>query len=299
MISVLIPVYNTDVRALVKELFVQLSSSGIKYEILLLDDGSDKIYIDCNAVCQFNENISLTENGSNRGRIYTRNKLAAQAKYTWLLFLDADCQIASSDFIANYLGSLDKTSEVIYGGTNYLTTIPDDCRYRLHWQYARERVGITDAGHVKRKGFLFNNILIRKFFYHQLQFPESLNGYGHEDTWVGIQLDHLQANIQAIINPVLHTELDTNETFFQKHQSALHNLKVLASISSEKALARHVRIFRYYLHLQKAGLQSSFYRTISLFEKGIKANLFGCQPNLLLFDLLRLKMFISIMRNDK
>ena len=299
MISVLIPVYNIDVRELVQELYMQLSASGIAYEILLLDDGSTEETIACNTACIISDNISFSNNDVNRGRIYTRNKLAANAQFSWLLFLDADCKIASKNFIEYYLKSINDEVDVICGGTNYISVIPDDCRYRLHWKYANERVGINTVRQVGKKGFLFNNILIRKSFYQQLQFPENLNGYGHEDTWVGIQIDHLMAKLKDINNPVLHADLDTNDVFFQKQQSALNNLKALATYTSEEILGRHVRIFRYYLYLRKTGLQSLFYRVIAIFERRIMANLFGCNPSLFLFDLLRLKLFIRIMKNDK
>jgi glycosyltransferase involved in cell wall biosynthesis len=299
MISVLIPVYNIDVRELVQEVYMQLSASGKAYEILLLDDGSTKEMIACNTSCIFRENISFSSNDVNRGRVYTRNKLAARAQFSWLLFLDADCKIVSENFIEDYLKSANDEVDVICGGTNYISVIPEDCRYRLHWKYANERVGISNVRQVGKKGFLFNNILIRKSFYHQLQFPEILKGYGHEDTWVGIQIDHLQAKIKDINNPVLHDDLDTNEVFFQKQQSALNNLKALATYTSDEILGRHVRIFRYYLYLRKTGLQNLFYQVIAIFERRILANLFGCNPSLFLFDLIRLKLFIRIMKNDK
>ena len=299
MISVLIPVYNIDVRELVQVLYRQLYASGIAYEILLLDDGSTEETIASNTACSFSENISFSKNDANRGRIYTRNKLAAQAQFSWLLFLDADCKIVAENFIEDYLKSVNDEVDVICGGTNYVSVIPEDCSYRLHWKYANERVGISNVRQVGKKGFLFNNILIRKSFYQQLQFPEILKGYGHEDTWVGIQIDHLQVKIKDINNPVLHDDLDTNEVFFQKQQSALNNLKALATYTSEEILGRHVRIFRYYLYLRKTGLQNLFYQVIAIFEKRILANLFGCNPSLILFDLLRLKLFIRIMKNDK
>ncbi|MCC6768150.1 MAG: hypothetical protein IT240_03830, partial [Bacteroidia bacterium] len=48
-LSVLIPIYQEDVNALVNELFIQLSSSNISFEIRCLDDHSDKKYRELNS----------------------------------------------------------------------------------------------------------------------------------------------------------------------------------------------------------------------------------------------------------
>ena len=40
MVSVLIPIYNTDVRAFVKQIIDQLEKNQVEGEVLCIDDGS-------------------------------------------------------------------------------------------------------------------------------------------------------------------------------------------------------------------------------------------------------------------
>lgn len=91
MISVCIPVYNLDVRALVVALHEMGTNSGIVFEILVIDDASS----DTEKQQQNNDiatfiNIRYKILTKNIGRNLIRFELANNAAFDHLLFVDAD-----------------------------------------------------------------------------------------------------------------------------------------------------------------------------------------------------------------
>ena len=59
-LSICIPIYNYDVRAVVKELNLQANNAGVDFEILLLDDAST-IFKEENRELADIENVKLVE----------------------------------------------------------------------------------------------------------------------------------------------------------------------------------------------------------------------------------------------
>ena len=72
------------------------------------------------------------------GRSAIRNLLATDAKFNWLLFLDADVFPKNRDFITTYLDAIKPESEVIYGGILYTKEKPNQS-HLLRWVYGHER----------------------------------------------------------------------------------------------------------------------------------------------------------------
>ena len=100
MVSILIPTYNYNIVNLVKQIYNQSVDSSITFEIIVVDDCSTSLNIkkDNKQINEF-EFCKLVENSQNLGRTATRNLLASEAKYDWLLFLDADVLPKYNDFI--------------------------------------------------------------------------------------------------------------------------------------------------------------------------------------------------------
>src|SRR4030042_667421 len=100
MISICIPVYNFDVTSLVSELSEQVKSLPKPYEVIIIDDCSDNKFKAINRnVCKSFIYIELEEN---IGRSKIRNLFLRYAKYGYLLFIDCDSIIESSDFLLKY-----------------------------------------------------------------------------------------------------------------------------------------------------------------------------------------------------
>ena len=117
MISVCIPVFNTDVRKLADAL--QKQAPGIPAEILLLDDGSDESFREINRSVR-GQGIRYAELPGNTGRAAVRNRFAGLAGYGHLLFLDCDSEILSADFLSRYARALkENPGSIICGGRIY------------------------------------------------------------------------------------------------------------------------------------------------------------------------------------
>ena len=294
-LSILIPVYNVNVTGLVHALAEQLRATGKKGEIVLLDDGSDNK--NSTALNQSLENITSVAfhcNPANEGRMAARQKLSRLARYDYLLFLDCDSVISKEDFLSAYFILMDAAVDVASGGRVYTAHPPDDCALRLHWTYGTKRENRSpDARLGKGPGFMSNNFLIKKQLFAQLDSSTELTGYGHEDSWWGIQFEQLGAACRTINNPVLHGELETAEMFIAKSDQALANLFLLEKKIGKNLLKKHVRIFRWYCLLRRNRLAGLYLFFEKPFHTYFRKNLLSCKPQLFFFDCYRLARLIQ------
>lgn len=116
MLSILIPVYNYDVFALVETLYKQTLECHIPFEIICLDDASQEFAIENQRINLF-ENVSYSILEKNIGRSAIRNLLAEKAVYENLLFLDADTIPVHDNFISNYISEI--KNKAVFGGLLY------------------------------------------------------------------------------------------------------------------------------------------------------------------------------------
>lgn len=308
MISILIPVYNRDVLQLASTLSSQLSAINTPGEIIMLDDGSEQSFRQANAGSSSLPHVKYFESGKNAGRIRVRQLLAEKAAYEWLLFIDCDSMIISAQFLQKYFNEIlsvkgysvtSANDGVFVGGRIYQQQPPGDCGLRLHWEYGRKREAI-DA--VKRnkdpwRGFMSNNFLVHRSVFELLSFTNDWDGYGHEDSWIGMQLEDYQVKIKYIDNPVLHEGLEPATIFIAKSEEALKNLRKLQKLVDNTQLKMHIRLFRVYAQLKQWGLLWVASAAYSLQKGKIEKNLRSCSPSLYYFDLYRLSRFIGIMRS--
>lgn len=291
MISICIPVYNNDVKDLVALLIAQIEKARLNCEILLYDDGSEEHFVAASKQLATYSGVHFFEGGINKGRIEARKALAAQAQNNWLLFIDSDSKILHENFLTSYLDACIETADVVVGGRMYSIKKPAHCRQMLHWKYGTRREKTDD-----RFIFMTNNFCIRKTIFQQMNFPECLHGYGHEDTWMGIQLKNVGARIVYIQNTVLHAHIEDAETFIKKSEQALLNVVALESIVPKNVLQDFIKLYRFY-HIQQQLHLSWLLTTLEkLFHNTILKNLNSCHPSLRLFDFYRLATFIRLQR---
>ena len=96
MLSILIPVYNYDIFKFVSKLHYQCKAEKIKFEIIIIEDGSVNTFK--NQELQKLDSVNYIKQEKNIGRAKIRNLLAEKAKYNNLLFIDCD-----SDIYDNYI----------------------------------------------------------------------------------------------------------------------------------------------------------------------------------------------------
>lgn len=293
MISILIPVYNQDVNILVARLSAGLSHLQQAGEIIVMEDGSASAYQQINNPLATLPFVRYIPHAQNHGRIRIRQMLAAAAAGEWLLFLDGDSKLGPDNFLQKYFLAIEANTGVVVGGRTYSTTPPDDCALHLHWKYGSARENRRSGGK-QQPAFMTNNFLIQTTYFNQLSFDTGGEGYGHEDTWIGIQLEKAGIPVNYIDNPVLHTGLEINSIFIAKSENALLNLHKLSTQVPGDMLARHVKLFRVYQTLRAWNGLWIAKGVYKLLRKYITRNLHSCNPSLTLFDLYRLQYFIRL-----
>lgn len=285
-LSILIPVYNCDVRQLVADLHQSALAWGGKFEIVVADDGSAHPLV--NAEIERLEHVRFHALPENVGRARIRNKLIAAAHYQALLLLDADARLVSRGYISKYMEHWDQQS-VVCGGRVYAMQQPENPDLQLHWRYGRER----EQQSAKKRdtnpwhGFQTNNYLVPAEVARRLPFENRLSGYGHEDTLFGLRLREANIPVVHIDNPLMHIGLENAEVFVAKHRQAVRNLLLLES----QGFVLPTRLMRVCGHLQSAHqIIRSMYR---LTKAWMLRNLMSRNPSLLVFDLYRLGYLIE------
>ena len=294
MLSILIPVYNFDVREFVKELYKQASETESPFEILCYDDGSSSEFKRMNKEVSNLKNTTYKELPENIGRSRIRNLLADNARFEYLLFLDCDSRINHDDFIMKYC--INKVSNaVLYGGRSYQKEPPKEKEKFLRWLYGvnRECIPASVRRQNSYKSFMTNNFLIPKHLFNDIRFEESLVGYGHEDTLFGYNLKLKKIPIAHIDNPLMHIGLETAEEFIRKTEEGLKNLSFLAN---NKLLDNDVRVLNYFNLAKRLGIIGLVLNLYLKQKKNILKNLLSTKPNLTLFDMYKIGFLASLNR---
>ncbi|MHA6247642.1 glycosyltransferase family 2 protein [Pontibacter sp. CAU 1760] len=290
-LSILIPVYNRDVTALVKQLQAQCQQLPLQYEIRLYDDASQPNIQKLNQALADHPDVVYHELPSNIGRAAIRNALAQDARYDFLLLLDNDCLPVSNDFLANYLKAAG-THDVVLGGITYISATPKRA-FRLHWKYGRQR-GARSAAERQQtpyKDIYLCNALIQKELFLRFPLRASLTGYGHEDTVFAQELQACQVPVKHIENPVLHIGLEQSEVLLEKTQEAVQNLVQLYAAGEE---LRQLKLIQTFQVMQSAKVNRIYTAFFSRLEPLVLQNLSSAYPSLLCFDLYRLYLFTKL-----
>jgi GT2 family glycosyltransferase len=289
-LSVLIPIYNFDLRTLVKILHYQLSKEISDFEIRLYDDGSTEDFKAINKKTLLLKNLTYNELPKNIGRSAIRNLLAKDALYSHLLFLDCDNEIVKEDYISSFLQNI-PGNDIIVGGRCYSPNPPQKKEYFLHW-FVGSRKEVFDLK-TRRKYpydcFMLDNMLITKSLFLSIGLNEKITTYGHEDTQFGIELKRLGEPILHIDNPVRHIGLNTNKSFLEKTKLAIDNLYML---TIKENVGMETRLYKTYVLLKKYKLVSAFYFLMKKNEGRMYQNLMSSKPSLLLFDLYKLNYLV-------
>lgn len=248
MISILIPVFNRNVVALVTSLHNQLSTVKEAAEIVVMDDAStDKQLKNTNQIISGLNNVQYIELSANAGRNTIRNKLAAAANYETLIFLDADSSFPDESWLQRYIEAVSGDA-IIMGGRLYNATAAGASTLHFHYGKLREQTKAFTRNKHPYRSFLACNFLIAKQQFSRLITDNHLHGYCHEDTFMGLQFEKLGLTVKHIDNPVYHEGIDDDDVFIQKQQEALENLYYLYTtynaVYNFNTAIKLVRIYR-------------------------------------------------------
>lgn len=296
MISICIPIYNFDVRPLVRELTKQIQFIyNHEIEIILIDDASkEEFRLKNQTFNHLHEYIQLEEN---IGRAKIRNLFLQYTSQPYLLFLDCDGSVKlNPQFLQNYINViLQHKPMVCYGGRIYPEVCPSP-NQSLSWNYGRKiesKPFNVRAIHPNRS-FQTNNFIIHRSVFQTIQFDESLKKYGHEDTLFGIELAKNHIKILHIENPILNKHIESNSTYLEKNREAISNLLELEKSQKLKdSDFSYIRLLKWYKIFDAMHFTLIYYYIFNRFEYSILRNLESENPNLTLFNLYKLYIYIQ------
>ena len=295
MISICIPVYNYDVSRLVTDLSIQAESSYVPVEIIIIDDFSEERYRRNNRlVCKEHIYIELDHN---TGRARIRNLFITYANYRYLLFLDCDSIISSSNFLEKYIGLTPQQPSVVCGGSTYTLMCPGR-RQKLRWKYGklRESKPADIRNGNPHRSFLSNNFLADRRIFDRIKFDENLSGYGYEDTLFGYSLRKAGIEVIHTDNQVLNGGLESNKAYLKKTREAVLNLvEMVKSGRYGDDLNDYISLLHFYNKIEKykncIGLVYIVFRPVIYFLLA-RGYIF-----LALFDLYRQGLFLRLSRS--
>lgn len=287
--SICIPVFNQSVGELVGELHRQASALATSFEILLMDDCSQRCKEE-NRLLQLLPCVCYVELERNIGRSAIRNKLAEMARYQTLVVMDCDAVVIAPDYLRNYLNHAE--CAVVVGGCRYPETPPQDPLYRLRWFYGKAREERPAAVRSLRPHASFTpfNLLIQKEVLLAMRFDESFKGYGHEDTFFGWQLKREGIPVVHIDNPLIHDHQDRSEHFLQKSEEAAATLwQIYNRMGEERTdFASDIKSLRCFVWLRRLHIDAVVAGGIGILRSLLTRNLLSEHPNIRFLDLLKI-----------
>jgi hypothetical protein len=287
MISILIPTYNYNTLPLVEEIYSQVKLTGVKFEIIVIEDGSPRNEIsEKNSKINTIENCLLVRNETNIGRTKTRLLLSQKAKYNWLLFLDADVIPVNKNFIKSYISMMSSEYSVVLGGYQYKeSTFTQTSILRYKYGKNIEEKNASIRNNQPYQYVFSGNILITKDLFSKNNFNGDTVYYGM-DVYFSYQLFINKIKVLHIDNPIYHLGLETNEIFFNKSLDSVTTKKIY--LSKLENIEKINSLIKYYLLLKKYKLTGVIAIIFKATEPFLKRMIFKKNPNLLCFDLYRL-----------
>jgi glycosyltransferase involved in cell wall biosynthesis len=257
LLSVLIPIYNWDITALLAKLVSELRRlTNANIEIIIIDDCSNDVNVKCinqKAITEYQKSYSsiiYLELPKNVGRAAIRNLLAQQSQGAFLLFLDSDVVPDAPNFISKYIQNCGNY-DVVCGGISYQFKTLYNPKYRFYLYFSSK----TDvkASTVRNlnpwKHVLTSNILIRREVFINTSFDKRFTGYGYEDIEWGIRLYKKGYRIFHIDNTVSHLGLVTKTDLLSRMVISIKNYGLLAEMHPD--FFKYSSIYHYSNKLQR------------------------------------------------
>ena len=294
MLSILIPTKDYNCRVLVEELSRQCEKLAVPCEILIGEDGSTNEGLEQNRAMSYLPFCRIIEYKVNLGRARVRNRLAEEARYENLIFIDSDAIVERGDFLSVYLKAL-QDNDIVCGGLYHPVFIPSpDCtlRYKYEKDADRKRPASVRRKHPYNDFSTFNFAIKRNLFL-SIRFDENIKEYGYEDTLFGHRIKEKGLAITHIDNPLLHTGLESNKQYLSKIELSLKTLyNIREDINTTPLLAAYRRVRCVRMLPFAAWL---WRRTQNL----LRSNLMGENPSLFLFKLYKLGYYCNYVVTDK
>ena len=295
-ISLLIPVCDYDIVALVASMKTCLDTIPEFREILIGDDGSSLENRNKYKSLE-GEGVRVIVSEKNIGRAAIRNRLALEAKGDFLLFIDADTMIpgTAESYIRKWIPMM-SPGRVICGGIIYHKNPPGDPDKILRWKYGRKREQrkAADRNKIPHASFSTFNVLIDRTIFSRLRFNEELKQYGHEDTLMGYQLKKAGIQILHIDNGLIHEGLESNREFLNKTKQGIENLSKLYDATTDKrTFSSTVRMLRIYNRIRIIRLNRILAYIFIKYRERMEIRIDSSKAPLWLFNFYKVCMFCT------
>ncbi|MBB4797931.1 glycosyltransferase involved in cell wall biosynthesis [Brevundimonas bullata] len=226
-LSVLIPFLRDDPEALIGLLDREAPTLKGAAELILLDDGTNDSDLTARLTARIEDSalpIRLITLANNEGRSVGRNRLAASARGSSLLFLDSDMRPDHERFLKTW-ADLAATGEtaVAFGGFSLLQA-PHDARFAVHRSMATRSDCIPhDQRALQPEKYVFtSNLLVRRDVFEAEAFDPGFSGWGWEDVEWAMRVSR-RFKVEHIDNPATHMGLDTVESLAAKYEQSAPN----------------------------------------------------------------------------
>lgn len=287
-ISFLIPTYNYDCTALVRELCRQADEAGADYEVLVADDASTDVEV-VKALAEIADMscCRLLRGRDNVGRAAIRNRLMQEARGAYLLFMDSDAGVCTPDFVKRYLEAA-APGCVVCGGIRHPERCPSEDR-SLRWRYEKSAERRFTAEKRSRRpydAFRTFNFLIPHSVMAATPFDENFRRYGYEDVLLGRRLQEMGVPVVHIDNPLMNMDIETNDVFLRKTEEANGTLCDFYDL-----LRHHSGIIRCYERLERLRLAAGVSRLFGWLKPVLRRQLSGKCPLTFFFGCYKLGDF--------
>lgn len=291
-LSILIPAYNVVCVDIVEKLSEQCSliaqDNGLfRYEIIVADDASPRTdCIEANRPIADMPCCRYIVHQENKGSAATRNSLAREAQYRWLLFLDCDMEIVEPDFIRCYLSAPDEG--VVNGGIRIGCGGSGNLRYL--YESASEPFHTAEQRSLRPyHSFRSTNFVIAREAMLACPFDERFTRSGYEDVMFGKHLHQKNIPVAHIDNPTLMTDFETNPDYVLKIERSLQTL-----YRFRKELRGYSRLLILVDGIHVGLVKSTIRLWHRLFGALERRNLCGRNPSLTVFKLYRLGYYLNL-----
>ena len=295
-ISLLIPVCDYDIVALVHSMKGCIGKVPELLEIIIGDDGSSAENRAKYKLLE-GDGVKIIVSEKNIGRAAIRNKLALEAKGDFLLFIDSDAMIPATAeaYLNKWLSEMDY-ARVISGGILYHESPPGDPEKMLRWKYGirREQRKASERNKHSHASFSTFNVLIDRKIFSKLRFNEEIRQYGHEDTLFSYQLKKAGIDVLHMDNGLIHEGLETNHEFLEKTKLSLENLSRLYDrVTDKKAFSSTARMLRVYNRIRFFRIRLILVALFIRFRERMELRIDSSNPPLWLFSFYKISMFCT------
>lgn len=292
MLSVLIPVYNYNVTELVNSVHKQLLATNINFEIICLDDKSNREITASNLSVEELSNTTYKLSNTNNGIAVNRQILVDMAIYEWIILIDADVELKDENYITNYLNVLNKGCDFVFGGFDYKNIVPQKS-HLLRWKYGKKHEALlANSRNINPyKVIIAANMLAKKTCYKNLKLDSLGNNYAM-DYFFGALLKENNEKVLHIDNQVYHLGIESSAKYLRKKELAV---ETLLRLYSNQQINKHSNdLLKAFVFSKKIKLNYLFSWTYSILNSTLRKNLTGNIPFIKLLQLYKLSYMCYI-----